>query len=146
MEKRHTLPISVQLLLEKEDKILLMKRKNTGYEDGKYCLPGWHVEAHEEIREALIREAKEEIGIDIDMQDIKFYKVMNRKVNSNQEYIDFIFKANHWTGEITNEENNKCEEIIWANKKNLPKNILSFIPEILKNDKVMYLPYNWDEN
>ena len=146
MEKRHTFPVSVQLLLEKEDKILLMKRKNTEYEDGKYCLPGGHVEANEEIRKALIREAKEEIGIDIDMQDIKFYKVMNRKVNSNQEYLDFIFKANHWTGEITNEENNKCEEIIWANKKNLPENILSFIPEILKNDKVIYLPYNWEEN
>lgn len=146
MEKRHTLPISVQLLLEKDNKILLMKRKNTGYEDGKYCLPGGHVEAHEEIRKALIREAKEEIGIDINMQDIEFYKVMNRKVNSNQEYIDFIFKANHWTGKISNKENNKCEEIIWANKKNLPENILSFIPEILKNDKVMYLPYNWDEN
>ena len=81
MEKRHTLPISVQLLLEKDNKILLMKRKNTGYEDGKYCLPGGHVEAHEEIRKALIREAKEEIGIDINMQDIEFYKVMNRKVN-----------------------------------------------------------------
>lgn len=40
MNKRNKLPVSVQLLIEKENKILLMKRKNTGYEDGKYCLPG----------------------------------------------------------------------------------------------------------
>ena len=31
-----------------------MKRKNTGYEDGKYSLPGGHVEQNEEIRKANI--------------------------------------------------------------------------------------------
>lgn len=146
MKERNKLPISVQLILEKENKILLMKRKNTGYEDGKYSLPGGHVEANEEIRKALIREAKEEIGIDIDMQDVQFYKVMNRKVNKQQEYVDFIFKANHWTGEITNEESNKCEEIIWVNKEKIPENTLSFIPQMLENDKSTYLPYNWEES
>ena len=91
MKERNRLPVSVQLILEKEDKILLMKRKNTGYEDGKYALPGGHVEANEEIRNAMIREAKEEIGIHLDLQDIQLYKVMNRKVSENQEYIeDFV--------------------------------------------------------
>ena len=125
MEKRNKLPISVQLLLEEDNNILLMKRKNTGYEDGKYCLPGGHVEAHEEIRKALIREIKEEIGID---------------------YVDFIFKTSHWTGSILNNESDKYDEIIWVSKNELPKNILSFIPEILKNENSIYLPYNWDEN
>lgn len=146
MEERNKLPISVQLILEKENKILLLKRKNTGYEDGKYALPGGHVEANEEIRNALIREAKEEIGINLDIQDIQFFKVINRKVGPQQEYVDFIFKTNHWTGEITNEEKNKCEEIIWVNKEDIPDNTLSFIPQLLKNDKSTYLPYNWEEN
>lgn len=146
MEKRNRLPITVQLILEKENKILLMKRKNTGYEDGNYSLPGGHVEANEEIRNALIRETKEEIGIELDMQDIKFYKVINRKVNPQQEYIDFIFKANRWSGEITNREENICEELIWVNKEALPKNILSFIPELFKNVDSIYLPYNWEED
>ena len=146
MEKRNKLPISVQLILEKQNKILLMKRKNTGYEDGKYALPGGHVEANEEIRMALLREVKEELGIDLDIQNIEFYKVINRKINSQQEYIDFIFKANHWSGKITNKESDKREEIIWVNKKELPENILNFIPELFKNDKSIYLPYNWKED
>ncbi len=146
MEKRNKLPISVQLILENEDKILLMKRKNTGYEDGKYSLPGGHVEPNEEIRKALIREAQEEIGIHIEVQDVEFYKVINRKVNTEQEYVDFIFKANHWTGNVTNEEKDKCEEIIWVNKKEIPENTLNFIPQILKNNESPYLPYNWEEN
>ena len=146
MEKRNKLHISVQLLLEKDNNILLMKRKNTGYEDGKYCLPGGHVEAHEEIRKALIREIKEEIGIDVDIQNLELYKVLNRKINDMQEYVDFIFKTSHWTGSILNNESDKCDEIIWVSKNELPKNILSFIPEILKNENSIYLPYNWAEN
>ena len=146
MEERNKLPISVQLLLKQENKILLMKRKNTGYEDGKYALPGGHVESNEEVRRALIREAKEEIGIDIDVKDVEFYKVINRKVDKNQEYIDFVFKVKNWAGDIINEEEDKCEEIIWVNKNKLPENTLDFIPQILKNDKIAYLPYNWEED
>ena len=146
MKERNKLPISVQLILEKEDKILLMKRKNTGYEDGKYSLPGGHVEANEEIRKALIREAKEEIGIHIDLQDIELYRVLNRKVNKEQEYVDFVFKANHWTGNITNEEKENCEEIKWVDINEMPKNTLSFIPKMLKKEDSIYLPFNWEEN
>ncbi len=145
MKERNRLPVSVQLILEKEDKILLMKRKNTGYEDGKYALPGGHVEANEEIRNAMIREAKEEIGIHLDLQDIQLYKVMNRKVSENQEYIDFIFKANQWTGDITNEEEDKCEEIKWVDMNEIPENTLNYIPKMLKSQEAMYLPFNWEE-
>lgn len=146
MEKRNKFPISVQLLLEKGNEILLMKRKNTGYEDGKYSLPGGHLQANEEIRKALIREAKEEIGIDIKLKDIEFYKVLNRKVNKEQEYIDFVFKTNRWTGKITNKEIDKCEEIKWVDVNQIPENTLGFISEMLKKKNSKYLPYNWGEN
>lgn len=145
MNERNKFPISVQLLLEKENKILLMKRKNTGYEDGKYGFPGGHVEANEEIRKAAIREAKEEIGIDIRIEDLELYKILNRKIENGGEYIDFIFKAKRWTGNITNEESKKCEEIIWTDRKNIPENIIDFINEILKENNNIYVPYNWEE-
>lgn len=145
MEKRNKIPITVQIVLEKGEDILLMKRKNTGYADGQYCLPGGHVEANEEIRKALAREAKEEIGITIKSQDMEFYKVLNRKVNEQQEYIDFIFKAKKWTGKIQNIEKEKCEEIKWINKNKLPANILDFIPKILKDSESIYMSHNWKE-
>lgn len=144
MKERSKFPISVQLLLENQDKILLMKRKNTGYEDGKYSLPGGHVEANEEIRNALVREAKEEIGIDIDVGDLEFHKVLNRKVSENQEYIDFIFKTAHWSGNINNNEKDKCEEIIWVEKNQIPRNTLDFIPQLLNKKESTYLPFNWE--
>ena len=54
-EKRNTVPITALLMLKKANKILLLKRINTGYEDGKFCFPGGHVEKGEPIHEAMIR-------------------------------------------------------------------------------------------
>lgn len=143
MGQKYMMPVSVQLILKKENKILLMKRKNTGYEDGKYCLPGGHLEMNEEIREALIREAKEEIGIDININDIEFYKVLHMKINEEQEYIYFIFQTDSWSGDIINNEEEKCEEIIWVDVEKIPENTLNFIPELFGNNNSKYLPYNW---
>ena len=44
LEQRNKIAITALLLLTKDDKILLTRRYNTGYEDGKYSLPGGHVE------------------------------------------------------------------------------------------------------
>lgn len=37
--------VAVHLILQQDDKILFQLRKNTGYGDGLYSLPGGHVEA-----------------------------------------------------------------------------------------------------
>ena len=66
LEKRNTIPITALLMLRKGNKVLLLRRFNTGYEDGNYCFPGGHVEKGEPIYKAMIREAKEEIGIEIE--------------------------------------------------------------------------------
>ena len=49
MEERFKSIVCVDILLIKENKILLMKRKNTGYDDGMYELPGGHLESNEDL-------------------------------------------------------------------------------------------------
>ncbi len=142
MEERNKFPITVQLVLKQENNILLLKRKNTGYGDGKYCLPGGHVEQNEEIRKSAIREAKEEIGIDINLRDLELYKILNRKINDKEEYVDFVFKVEKWSGNVKNIETEKCEEIIWKDIKDISENTLDFIPQIF-NQEDIYIPYNW---
>lgn len=142
MEERNKFPITVQLVLKQGNNILLLKRKNTGYGDGKYCLPGGHVEQNEEIRKSAIREAKEEIGIDINLRDLELYKILNRKINDKEEYVDFVFKVEKWSGNVKNIETEKCEEIIWKDIKDISENTLDFIPQIF-NQEDIYIPYNW---
>ncbi|MBU0953243.1 MAG: NUDIX domain-containing protein [Nanoarchaeota archaeon] len=53
--------MSVAILIERDDKILLIKR-GVPPEKGSWALPGGHVDEGESPRDAAIREAKEEIG------------------------------------------------------------------------------------
>jgi hypothetical protein len=62
--RRHKLTGDVHLLmLDGDGQVLFGRRQNTGFEDGAWHLPSGHLEAGESVVAALVREAKEEIGI-----------------------------------------------------------------------------------
>lgn len=113
---------AVFLILEHNNKILFIRRANTGYHDGRYALPAGHLEAHEGPKQALIREAKEEIGIDITMKNLTEPYTQYRHC-PDREYIDFFFVVDTWSGEITNNEPEKCDQITWFPKDTLPENL-----------------------
>ncbi len=56
--------LTVDGILIQEGKILLIKRKKEPFR-GKYALPGGFVEYGERVEEAIIREMKEETGLDV---------------------------------------------------------------------------------
>ena len=143
MEKRNKVSVTALLLLTKDNEILLTRRYNTGYEDGKYSLPGGHVDIGEEVREAGVREAYEELDIKIKKEDLEVVKVFDRKVKDDA-YVDFILKCNNWEGSIQNKEKDKCDELKWVNKNNMPNNILPFMNELFKENG-FYIPYGWEE-
>ncbi len=60
-EERYKFICAVYLLLIKENQILLLKRANTGYEDGKYSLVSGHMDGNETIKQAMIRESKKKL-------------------------------------------------------------------------------------
>ena len=143
LEKRNTVPITALLMLKRENKILLLRRFNTGYEDGNYCFPGGHVDKGEAIYKAMIREAKEEIGINIKEENLILKHVLNRKVNDNA-YVDFLFECKEWQGEIKLNEKDKSDEVKWFDFDNIPENIIPFMKEVFDNEKKLYIPYGWD--
>lgn len=53
------------LLLDKNGKLLVIKRGPKTKNAGKIGLPGGHVDAKESPKDAVIREVKEEVGVDI---------------------------------------------------------------------------------
>ena len=60
----------VHLFLRNDDRLLLLRRCNTDYENGSYSVIAGGVEADEEITAAAIRRAKEELGIAILRRDL----------------------------------------------------------------------------
>jgi len=121
------------LFLIKESKILLLRRFNTGYEDGNYSVVAGHLDGNESAKEAMTRETKEEAGINIDESDLKFIQVMHRK--SEEERIDFFFCADKWIGKIENREPHKCDGLQWFNLDKLPNNMVPYVRKAIDNYK-----------
>lgn len=136
--ERFKMIASVYLLLVKRRKILLLRRINTGYEDGKYGLPAGHVEDNETIRAALCREVKEEIGILLKPEDLELVHVMHRKEKDIR--VDFFFTIKEWRQEPKNNEPNKCDDLKWFTIDNLPKNTIPYIRKAIDNwrKKIFY--------
>lgn len=57
------------ILINENGKIVLIRRKGVTYYD-YWALPGGTVDEGETIEEALIREMKEETGVDVELQEI----------------------------------------------------------------------------
>jgi len=114
---------AVHLFLKKEDQILVQRRKNTGYMDGFFSVVAGHLEGDEDIYEAMIREAKEEVAIDLIPDDLDLIGIMHRK--SGDERIDFFFKADTWEGNPVINEPEKADELRWVHT--FPENTIPYI-------------------
>lgn len=143
-DDRYKVPVSVQLILKKDNDVLLLRRYNTGFADGHYALPAGHVEDNEEIVEAMIRETKEEIGVTVKKEDLKFEHVLYRKAKGIT-YVDFIFSSTRWDGIVKIMEPNKCDEVQWFNNNDLPEKTIPFTRKLLETRDQLYIPYGWTE-
>lgn len=117
---------SVHLLFYRNEEVLLLKRQNTGFQDGNWSVVAGRMDGGEEVIDAAIREAKEEAGVVIKPEDIEIVGMMHRK-NTASEWVDFFLYVHDWQGEIMNKEPEKCEELTWFHRNELPDNMISYI-------------------
>lgn len=120
--ERFSVKLTVGLLLIRDNKVLLMRRCNTGYMDGKYAFVAGHVESGENLKQAIAREAFEEVGIKINEEDLQYVCMVRRGDNDN--YINFFLKANKFEGEPEIIEKDKCDDLIWCDINNIPDNTI----------------------
>jgi ADP-ribose pyrophosphatase YjhB (NUDIX family) len=133
-KNRFKLIPAVYLMLRRDNQILLLQRANTNYQNGKYSLVAGHVDGDELGTSAIIREAKEEAGIDLKQKDLNFIHVAHRlNRGEGEERIDLFYEATKWQGKITNTEPNKCSGMSWFQINNLPINTIPFIRKTILN-------------
>ncbi len=147
-KKRHQNVPASYLTLFKDNKILLLRRCNTGYEDGNYSMVAGHVDPGETFTQCIIREAKEEAGIELNFKDLKVVHIMHRNSKSQEdnERVDTFFMAEKWTGNIVNKEPNKCDDLSWFDLDNIPKNTIPYVKKAIQNirNKIYYSEFGWD--
>ncbi|NTW22178.1 NUDIX domain-containing protein [Candidatus Falkowbacteria bacterium] len=122
--------VAAYLVLVKDGQVLLLRRYNTGYQDGNYSLVAGHLDGGETASQCIIREAAEEAGIVLESVDLEVSHVMHR-ISSDREYFDIYLTASKWSGEVKNMEPEKCDELAWYPLDNLPKNVLPEVKQAL---------------
>lgn len=134
---------SLLILINEKSEVLLLRRKGTSYGNGLYSLPGGKIEAGETAAEAVIREAREEIGVKVVQPQL--VHVIDRQGTQTEFYI-FVFKPTIVQGKPVNGEFDKCDDVSWFPIHKLPSNILpahkQAIELILKN--VLYSQHGWE--
>lgn len=86
--------IAADIITLYENQLVLIKRKNEPY---WYALPGWFVDIWETIEQAAIREAKEEIKVDITIEKKWWiYDSPTRDPRGHTISIPFVWKIIWW--------------------------------------------------
>lgn len=133
---------AVHIILNNNNKILLQKRKGTKLWHGYYALPAGHIDEGENQYDALVREAKEELGIEIKPNDIiNSYIVLRRnffEVDGKilEPYIDYYFEIKNYKGIPKIVEKDKCDELIWADVNDLPEPFINYEGDFLENTTI----------
>ncbi len=145
MQERFKPYCAVHLFLIKFNEILLLRRANTGYEDGNYSVPAGHIDGNESVKNAMCREAFEEACIVLKPENLSLAHVMHRNAPDGYEFIDFFFFADTWEGEIKIGEIDKCDELAWFNIITLPSNTIPYVKTAISHylNKQIFSEHEW---
>lgn len=136
MNKRHATRSAVMLILSRQGEcgleVLLQLRRGTGYADGQWDLAATgHVDAGESMKMAACREAREELGIAVVAEDLRFATLShaNGDVDSagdyDEVYYNAYFHALRFDGEPAVMEPHKCGGLGWFPISALPENMIA---------------------
>lgn len=133
------------LVLLQGGRVLLARRKNTGYRDGYYSLPAGHVESGETFSTALRREVEEEIGLQLSSGVPILSHIAHRKGEDGSERVDAFFVVKEWVGEVRNLEPEKCDDLSWFPVGELPEKTIPYIRTVLGEieKSVFYSELGW---
>jgi 8-oxo-dGTP diphosphatase len=118
------------IIFRQQGKIAFLLRENTNWMNGKYGLPAGKVDPGESATAAAIREAKEETGVSIEPSNLKHLLTVYRTSSIHGEdrpWVDIIFEAKSWKGELYNAEPYKHGELVWLAPDNLPTNLTPYV-------------------
>jgi 8-oxo-dGTP diphosphatase len=81
------------IYIEHDGQILLLHRQNNKSQGNKWGIPGGKVEKHETPLQAVIREIKEETGLDISNQTIEAIKPVYIEYNEKNHFVYHAFRT-----------------------------------------------------
>ncbi len=110
--------------------------------DNEWGLIAGHHDGNQTLKEAMIREAKEEANIDIAPQDLQFVHALHK--NENDERLEIFFRTEKWKGEAIIAEPHKAERAEWFAPDHLPDRTIDYIADVIKMLQKVNITVNTD--
>lgn len=108
-----------------ENKVLMLKRKSTGFLDGWWWIPGWHLWPGEFFSDAAVREVQEETGLIIQKNNLSSpIIVYSSNTQNGESFVWWYALCQWWEGEAINNEPDKCSKISRFPVDQLPKQVI----------------------
>lgn len=143
MKERQWVKLVVYVLLERDGKILLGKRKNA-FGEGHYSMPAGHIEEGETVFKCAKRELVEETGISTNEFEFKCVRLLKPyEINGVKAdpYVAFLVMAKDWKGEPKTMEPEKNEGWQWHQLNKLPEPLFPPVEMLVEciNNSVQFL-------
>jgi 8-oxo-dGTP diphosphatase len=124
--------VGVAIIITKEDRVLLMKRKGV-HGTGTWSTPGGHLDFGETPEQCVAREAKEEVGLDV--TDIRFRSITNDIFDQQgRHYITIWMNGKSRSGEPTIAAEKEVAEIGWFAWNAFPQPLFLPLENLLKEN------------
>lgn len=123
--------VGTAMIITKEDKVLLMKRKGP-HGTGTWSTPGGHLDFGETLEGCAAREAREEVGVEV--VDIRFRTVTNDIFEADGQHYITIWMEGTPTGEPSIVAEQEVEEIGWFAWDDLPQPLFLPLENLVKED------------
>lgn len=126
---RPDIHIDLHLVLMRDGRVLLGRRRNTKFASEQYHFPAGGLEPDETFIDGIIREAMEEAGIAIAPDDLDLLHVLHFRGVTNR--MSVFFGADRWSGDIENREPDKCYGWEWLPVDDLPAEMVPYARQAL---------------
>ncbi|MFD4429781.1 NUDIX domain-containing protein [Nocardia sp. NPDC058497] len=124
MTPRHL--VDVHILLIRDDRILLSLRRSGDKYDNRWHLPSGKLEAGESAAVGAVREAMEEIGVELEPAALRLVHVAHVTAPGRDSRLGLFFRAERWRGEPFNREPDKCYALQWFPLNDLPADLIEY--------------------
>ena len=121
--------------------VLLGKRKGS-HGEGEWAFPGGSMEHLEGFEDTALREIKEEVGVDIRIDDLRVVSIINLTEYAPKHYIDIGMTANYLGGVPYVMEPEKSETWEWFDIDQLPSPLFVTVERVIEAAVSPYSRYD----
>lgn len=126
----------------------MLRRAGTNFRSGQLSLPAGHLEGGEDAVAGLLRELREEVGVEALPGDCRLVLLVHSapEHEDDSEYLHLFFIIERWSGEPLIGEPDECSELVWVTPAALPADVVDYVADALQAIErgASLLLFGWD--